>query len=74
MSNNNFAGISFGYDADKIFKERDATMCSRWKVSEVQFRDTTVNINYNSEGNFTVLKFGLINPIKLNAKLLCPLK
>jgi hypothetical protein len=54
MSNNNFAGISFGYDADKIFKERDATMCSRWKVSHVQFRDTSVNIHYNSEGKFIV--------------------
>ena len=54
MSNNNFAGISFGYDADKIFKERDATMCSRWKVSHVNFRDTTVNVHYNSEGNFIV--------------------
>ena len=54
MSNNNFAGISFGYDADKIFKERDATMCSRWKVSQVNFRDTTVNVHYNSEGNFIV--------------------
>ena len=54
MSNNNFAGISFGYDADKIFKERDATMCSRWNVSQVQFRDTTVNIHYNSDGNFIV--------------------
>jgi hypothetical protein len=54
MSNNNFAGISFGYDADKIFKERDATMCSRWKVSQVQFRDTSVNIHYNSDGNFIV--------------------
>jgi hypothetical protein len=54
MSNNNFAGISFGYDADKIFKERDETMCSRWNVSQVQFKDTTVNIHYNSEGNFIV--------------------
>jgi hypothetical protein len=54
MSNNNFAGISFGYDADKIFKERDETMCSRWKVSEVKFKDTSVNIHYNSQGNFIV--------------------
>ena len=54
MSNNNFAGISFGYDADKIFKERDATMCSRWKVSRVNFRDTTVNVHYNSDGNFII--------------------
>ena len=54
MSNNNFAGISFGYDADKIFKERDETMCSRWKVSKVQYKDTVVNIHYNSEGNFIV--------------------
>ena len=54
MSNNNFAGISFGYDADKIFKERNETMCSRWKVSQVQFKDTTVNIHYNSDGNFIV--------------------
>ena len=54
MSNNNFAGISFGYDADKIFKERDAMMCSRWKVSRVNFRDTTVNIHYNSDGNFII--------------------
>jgi hypothetical protein len=54
MSNNNFAGISFGYDADKIFKERNETMCSRWNVSQVQFRDTTVNIHYNSDGYFIV--------------------
>jgi hypothetical protein len=54
MSNNNFAGISFGYDADKIFKERNETMCSRWKVSQVQFKDTTVNIHYNSDGNFII--------------------
>jgi hypothetical protein len=54
MSNNNFAGISFGYDADKIFKERDETMCPRWKVSKVQYKDTVVNIHYNSEGNFIV--------------------
>lgn len=54
MSNNNFAGISFGYDADKIFKERDATMCSRWKVSNVQYTDSTVNIHYNSDGNFII--------------------
>jgi hypothetical protein len=54
MSNNNFAGISFGYNADKIFKERDETMCCRWNISQVQFKDTTVNIHYNSEGNFIV--------------------
>jgi hypothetical protein len=26
MSNNNFAGISFGYDSDKIFKEEYKTV------------------------------------------------
>jgi hypothetical protein len=54
MSNNNFAGISFGYDADKIFKERDETMCARWKISEVKFKDTSVKVHYNSQGNFIV--------------------
>jgi len=54
MSNNNFAGISFGYDSDKIFKERDEMMCNRWKTSSVQYTDCSLNVNYNSLGNFVI--------------------
>ena len=51
---NNFAGASWGYDAKKIFKERDETMCARWKCSDVQFRDCSVKVHYNSQGNFMI--------------------
>ena len=51
---NNFAGTSFGYDADKIFKEVDKTMCSRWKVSTVEYTDAKINVHYNSDGNFII--------------------
>jgi len=54
MSNNNFAGISFGYDSDKIFKERDEMMCNRWKTSSIQYTDCSLNVNYNSLGNFVI--------------------
>jgi len=54
MSQTNFAGISFGYDADKIFKERDETMCSRWKCSNAKFTDCELSIKYNANGNFII--------------------
>lgn len=54
MSQTNFAGISFGYDADKIFKERDEKMCSRWKCSKAQYHDCDINIRFNGSGNFIV--------------------
>lgn len=50
----NFAGISFGIDADKIYKERSENMCSRWKCSQAQFTDCSININYNGLGNFII--------------------
>lgn len=54
MSQSNFAGISFGYDSDKIFKERDEKMCSNWKTSRVKYIDSSLNIKYNSTGNFVI--------------------
>lgn len=54
MSQTNFAGISFGYDADKIFKERDEKMCSRWKCSNAIFANCQLNIKYNSNGDFLI--------------------
>ncbi len=54
MSQTNFAGISFGYDADKIFKERDEKMCSRWKCSNAQYMDCVLDIKYNSNGDFLI--------------------
>ena len=50
----NFAGISFGYDADKIFKERDETMCNNWKFSNSEFRNCNINTKYNSNGDFII--------------------
>lgn len=54
MSQTNFAGISFGYDADKIFKERNQNMCSRWKCSNAQYSDCNLKINYNSSGSYII--------------------
>jgi len=54
MSNHNFAGVSFGYDADKIFKERNETMCNRWQCSNAQFTDCNIKIHYNSQGNYMI--------------------
>jgi len=54
MSQTNFAGISFGYDSDKIFKERDETMCSRWKCSNAIYTDCALDIKYNANGNFII--------------------
>ena len=54
MSQTNFAGISFGYDADKVFKEKDEKMCSRWKCSKAQFTDCILDIKFNSNGNFII--------------------
>lgn len=50
----NFAGTSFGYDANKIFKERDEQMCSRWKCSNAQYSDCKIKIKYNGSGNFII--------------------
>jgi len=54
MGDSNFAGISFGYDAEKIIKEREKNMCSRWKCSKAQYTDCAVNVNYNATGNYIV--------------------
>lgn len=54
MSQTNFAGISFGLDADKIFKERDEKICSRWKCSNAQYTDCKIDIKYNANGNFII--------------------
>ena len=50
----NFAGVSFGYDADKIFKERDETMCESWKCTNSEFRDCTISAKHNPVGNFII--------------------
>ncbi len=54
MSQTNFAGISFGYDADKIFKYRDENMCMRWKCSSAEYEDCGLNIKYNANGDFII--------------------
>ena len=57
MSQTNFAGISFGYDADKIFKERDEKMCSRWQCSNASYTDCQLEIKYNYDSDF-IIKIG----------------
>lgn len=52
--NNNFAGISFGYDSDKIFKERNATMCDKWKCDQSLFRNCSIDVYSNSNGSYIV--------------------
>lgn len=54
MTENNFAGINFGYDSNKIFKERSSQMCNRWKHTQAKFSDCNVDVMSNSEGEFKV--------------------
>ena len=53
-ANDNFAGISFGYDADKIFKERDETMCNRWTCNKSHYADCNIDVYSNPLGNFII--------------------
>ena len=53
-ANDNFAGISFGYDADKIFKERDETMCNRWTCNTNRYADCNIDVYSNPLGNFII--------------------
>ena len=53
-ANDNFAGISFGYDADKIFKERDETMCNRWTCNKSRYADCNIDVYSNPLGNFII--------------------
>ena len=55
MSNNNFAGISFGYDSKKIFEEREDTMCGRWKkTSNVNYENCSLNVLNDSNKKFFI--------------------
>ena len=54
MSESNFAGINFGYDSDSIFRERNKTMCDRWKHSQAQFSDCSIDAVSNSHGVFKI--------------------
>lgn len=50
-----FASISFGYDADAVFKYRDENMCSKWKNTfEKDFLMCKVKASANQNGNYIV--------------------
>jgi len=50
---NGFAGISFGYDSDAVFKYRDENMCSKWKdVEHKEFLMCSVKASMNQNGNY----------------------
>lgn len=54
MSNNAYAGISFGLDSQKVFKYRDENMCSKWNIVEKNIGSCKVKIYGSSDGNIIV--------------------
>lgn len=54
MGDNAFAGISTGYDSEKIFKYRDANMCNKWHSVEKDVGPCRVKIYGNPYGNIVV--------------------
>ncbi len=48
-----FAGISFGYDSDAIFKYRNEYMCSKWKeCAHQEFMLCGIKAMVNKNGNY----------------------
>ena len=63
-----FSGVSFGYDTEKIYKQRNNEMCNKWSSYNEEFKMCDFNINTNPYGdiNITGSTKDLLNDISVN--------
>ena len=54
MGDNAFAGISFGYDNEKVMIYRKDNMCSKWESCYKDFEPLNVTLMKNTEGDYIV--------------------
>ena len=54
MSNNAFAGISFGYDSKNVFDYRENNSCNNWKSCFKDIEPMSLVILKNDVGNYVV--------------------
>ena len=54
MSDNAFAGISFGYDNEKVMNYRNNNMCSEWESCYKNFEPLNVTLMKSTEGDYIV--------------------
>ena len=54
MGDNAFAGISFGYDNEKVMNYRKDNMCSKWESCYKNFEPLSVTLMKNTEGDYIV--------------------
>ena len=68
-NSNNFTGISFGNNSNKIFKYREKNICPRWNVDYRQYKTCDIKIEHNSRGsyNLTVTMKGKLAFLGFNA-------
>lgn len=54
MGDNAFAGISFGYDNNKVFEYREKNMCQKWDSCYKNFEPMNIKLMKNEEGDYII--------------------
>jgi len=54
-----FAGTSYFYDSDKVFKYRDEKMCDKWKKDDKSYSFFSIQTHQNKQGE--VVMYGKVN-------------
>lgn len=54
MSDNSFAGISFGYNNDKVIKYRNENMCTKWESCYKDYEPFNIKLMRNTEGDYLI--------------------
>ena len=54
MGDNSFAGISFGYDNNKVFDYREKNICKKWEDCYKNFEPMNIKLMKNEEGLYIV--------------------
>ena len=54
-----FAGSSYFYDSDKVFKYRDEKMCDKWKKDDKTYSFFSIQTHQNKQGE--VVMYGKVN-------------
>ena len=54
-----FAGASYFYDSDKVFKYRDEKMCDKWKKDDKSYSFFSIQTHQNNQGE--VVMYGKVN-------------
>ncbi len=54
MSEDAFAGLSFGVDSKKVFEYRNAAMCSQWKDCDFNYDICNIKVKQNPYGDIVI--------------------